>query len=220
MQGPGTYKLTIRVIDNGTPELSDEQTMSVRVNEVNKAPVARDSSADVDEDATVSITVSAADADLPANNLTYTLVGAPANGTVSVNGSTITYRPNEDFNGSDTFTFKANDGTIDSNAARIRIEVKTVNDDPVAIDDAATSDATPIEVKVLENDKDIDGDRLTLTRVGASNGGKAEISGEVIRFTPDKDFAGTVTVEYEVSDNKGGTAKGRLRITVNAVKPN
>jgi hypothetical protein len=152
--------------------------------------------------------------------LTYTMVGAPAHGTVSGNGSTFTYTPNKDFNGSDTFTFKTNDGTIDSNVARIRIEIRPVNDQPVANEDAATSDAAAIDVKVLENDKDIDGDRLILTRVGSANGGKAEISGDVIRFTPDKDFVGTVTIEYEVSDQKGGTAKGLLRITVNAVKPN
>ena len=82
--------------------------------------------------------------------------------TLNANGS-FTYTPAPNFNGADSFTYRANDGTVNSNLATVTINVAAVNDAPVADDDtyAATEDTTLTVVApgVLANDTDADGTR-------------------------------------------------------------
>ena len=68
-----------------------------------------------------------------ARGTTWSIVSGPANGSVgSVSGTSVTYTPNANFNGTDSFTFKSNDGTADSASATVTITVTAVNDAPVA----------------------------------------------------------------------------------------
>ena len=100
---------------------------------VNDAPVANSASISTAEDTPKSGTVTATDVD--GDTLTYTVVSGPAHGTLTTfNGSTgaFTYTPAGDYNGPDSFTFQANDGTVDSNIATVTITVTPVNDAPVA----------------------------------------------------------------------------------------
>ena len=59
--------------------------------------------------------------------------------TLAADGS-FTYTPNADFNGTDSFTYTASDGTAASNVATVTMTVTGVNDAPVAVNDAATTD--------------------------------------------------------------------------------
>ena len=90
----------------------------------NEAPVANISSVTSDQDVAVAVTLSASDADNDA--LTYSIVSWPSNGALSGNAPNLTYTSNADFFGSDSFTFKANDGTVDSNTATVSITVNEV----------------------------------------------------------------------------------------------
>ena len=80
-----------------------------------------------------------------------------------------TYTPNANFNGSDSFTYKANDGTVDSNTVTVTITVGAVNDAPVAGDDSyATPEDTLLTRTapgVLANDSDVDSGSLTAVLV-------------------------------------------------------
>ena len=78
-QGPGVYPVTVRVIDDGAPPLSDSQTFTITVNEANTAPVLDPvGNQSVNELATLVFTATASDSDLPANTLTFSLgSGAP-----------------------------------------------------------------------------------------------------------------------------------------------
>jgi hypothetical protein len=100
---------------------------------INEAPVAFNCTDTVDENGSVDITLVATDADN--DPLIYSMVDQPLNGAVSINGNTAAYTPDSGYYGSDSFTFKANDGTDDSNVATINI---TVN--PVAPSGAPVSD--------------------------------------------------------------------------------
>src|SRR5262249_26484449 len=82
------------------------------------------------------------------------------------------YTPSANYNGSDSFTYKANDGAADSNVATVSISVAPVNDAPVAQNDtAATNEDTPVDGNVLANDSDVDGDALSAVLVtGAAHG--------------------------------------------------
>jgi len=96
----------------------------------NNAPMANFGSFSVNEDDTLVGSVGATDVDGDA--LTYSMVSDAAYGSVAVaaNGS-FTYTPTANYNGPDSFTFKANDGTVDSNIATVSISVSPVNDAPV-----------------------------------------------------------------------------------------
>ena len=99
--------------------------------------------------------------------LTATLVIGPTNGTLVLNADgSFTYTPNPDFNGSDTFTYVANDGTHDSAPATVTITVNPVNDAPVAADDGLQHGsgyrAAVAHWRARLNDTEADGDALTV----------------------------------------------------------
>src|SRR4029453_19357791 len=96
-QGPSSFVINVRVIDNGIPSLSDTKSFTVTVNEVNTAPVlAAIANQTVNEGATLSFTVTATDPDLPVNDLTYALEpGAPAGASINATTGLFTWTPNE-----------------------------------------------------------------------------------------------------------------------------
>ena len=91
----------------------------------NSTPVANAQSVTTVEDIPLEITLTGTDAD--GDTLTYSVVDNPTNGTVALDGSKATYTPNAGYFGSDSFTFKVNDGSLDSEKATISITV-TSND--------------------------------------------------------------------------------------------
>jgi hypothetical protein len=95
-QGPSTNTFTTRVEDNGSPSLSATNTFTVIVNEVNSAPVlpTLPAQTNVNELATLTVTNTATDSDIPVNPLTYTLLEAPTNAVISTNG-VITWTPTQ-----------------------------------------------------------------------------------------------------------------------------
>lgn len=88
---------------------------------MNDLPVVFGQSANVDEDGSVSITLRGEDND--GDNLVFIVVSLPENGTLSGSAPNLTYNPKTNFNGGDSFTFKANDGEADSNTATVAINV-------------------------------------------------------------------------------------------------
>ena len=105
--------------------------MSITVTAVNDAPVCAPDTSSGNEDAGQSGTLSCTDVD--DDPLTYSKVADPTDGgaTVDPDGSW-TYTPDPDFSGADSFTFRANDGTLDSSAATMTITVNGTNDAPSA----------------------------------------------------------------------------------------
>ena len=95
-QSPSTNVVTIQVADNGTPSLSDQKSITVSVNEVNQEPVLGPlSNRTVDEQTLLTFTASATDPDLPANALTFSLVGAPAGASIDVTTGVFRWTPTE-----------------------------------------------------------------------------------------------------------------------------
>ncbi|MFN7138617.1 MAG: putative Ig domain-containing protein, partial [Limisphaerales bacterium] len=95
-QGPGSYPITIRVTDNGSPSSNAQETITVTVNEVNSAPVlAAIANQTVNEGSNLSVTASATDSDIPANTITYSLLNAPAGMTINSSSGVISWTPTE-----------------------------------------------------------------------------------------------------------------------------
>jgi hypothetical protein len=135
-QGPGTYPITVRVTDNGSPASNDWETISVAVSEVNVAPVvAVINNVTVNEGQTVNATASATDADAPANSITYSLdAGAPAGATINPTSGAISWTTSE-ADGPDTYilTVRATDNGVPalSGTRTFNVTVNEVNIAPV-----------------------------------------------------------------------------------------
>ncbi|NDW21980.1 Ig-like domain-containing protein, partial [Alteromonas hispanica] len=203
-----TYKL------NDGSEDSAIVTVTIRVSNVNDAPVAQGQSVTTPEDTAKTITFSGSDIDN--DTLSYVVVTQPSNGTLSGNGATRTYTPNADFTGSDTFTYKVNDGSEDSSTATVTITVSNVNDAPVAQDQSVTTPEDTAKTITLTG-SDADNDTLSYVVVTQPSNGTLSGSGATRTYTPNADFTGTDTFMYKVNDGSEDSATATVTITVSDV---
>jgi endonuclease G len=181
----------------------------------NSAPVAASQAVPVTEDAqNVPVTLSATDANVN-NTLTYEVVGSPEHGSLSGTGANLTYTPDADYFGTDSFTFKASDGTAASNTATVSITVSAVNDTPLAQNDSktATEDTALVFAASALTANDAAGgegenDGLTVTDVisTANTNGQVTLSNGQISYNPAANFNGAASFDYRVCDN--GTTNG------------
>jgi large repetitive protein len=204
---------------------SQVATVTISINPVNDAPVAASDEYTTAEDTPLVIAAPGIlenDSDVDGDPLTAVVVSGPANGSLELNADgSFTYTPSENFNGTDSFSYLANDGQADSEVATVTITVTPVNDDPVAVDDAyeVNEDETlTVDVAggVLANDTDVDGDPLTVSLVsGPANGSLTLNADGSFEYTPTSNFNGSDTFTYSVSD---GTATAEATVTI-AVNP-
>ncbi|ENV5999261.1 tandem-95 repeat protein [Vibrio parahaemolyticus] len=142
----------------------------------------------------------------------------PANGTVSVNpDGSVTYTPNDNYQGTDSFTYIVTSGGV-SESTTVSVDVTPVNDTPVAKDDTAITDEdTPVTIDVLPNDNDIDGDKLSIQSASVPEAqGKVEIVDGKLVFTPAENFNGDAEITYTVTDGEL-TDEAKVAVTVNPV---
>ncbi|MFW1021858.1 tandem-95 repeat protein, partial [Vibrio parahaemolyticus] len=142
----------------------------------------------------------------------------PANGTVSVNpDGSVTYTPNDNYQGTDSFTYIVTSGGV-SESTTVSVDVTPVNDAPVAKDDTAITDEdTPVTIDVLPNDNDIDGDKLSIQSASVPEvQGKVEIVDGKLVFTPAENFNGDAEITYTVTDGEL-TDAAKVTVTVNPV---
>ncbi|MBE4252350.1 tandem-95 repeat protein [Vibrio parahaemolyticus] len=142
----------------------------------------------------------------------------PANGTVSVNpDGSVTYTPNDNYVGKDTFTYIVTSGGV-SESTTVEVNVTPVNDAPVAKDDIATTqEDTAVTIDVLPNDTDVDGDKLSIQSASVPEAqGKVEIVDGKLVFTPAENFNGHAEIIYTVTDGEL-TDEAKVTVTVNPV---
>lgn len=193
-------------------------TVIVSVSEVNQAPVAGDDNAVVDEDSAVAIVVLDNDTDADSDVLIVDSFGQGSNGSVTNSNSVLTYTPNANFNGTDSFTYTISDGRGGQSTATVNVVINAVNDQPVATDDSTSTDEdTSVTFNVINNDTDVDGDALTLAAAGnPANGTVTSNANGQVTYTPDSGFFGTDSFTYTVSDGSL-SATGTVTVTVNEV---
>jgi Ca2+-binding RTX toxin-like protein len=200
--------------------------VSLTVNPVNDAPLAADDTAVTDEDTAVVVDVLANDSDVENDILSISAVTNGANGTVSHDGTSVTYTPDADFNGADSFTYTVSDGNGGFDTATANVTVNPVNDPPVAANDSFTGDEdSVIAGNVLADngngtDSDVDGDSLSVvaeTLVTAQGGTVDILANGDFTYTPAENFNGADSFSYTLDDGNGGTAVGNVSLTVNPV---
>lgn len=125
-------------------------------------PTAADVAATTDEDTPVDVTLDGTDPD--GDPLTYRVVDQPANGSLgAVVGDQVTYTPDADFTGTDTFTYAVDDGTGESAPATVTVDVTAVDDPPAvrAGDDGTGREGAPVDLAGVVTDAD--GDPLSIS---------------------------------------------------------
>ncbi len=211
--GSDAFTVTISDGNGGTTT----SLVSVTVKPVNDVPVAPDSTASVDEDGTLISRITATDVD--GDSLTYTLKTGTANGSLVLNPNTgeYTYKPNGDYNGPDSFVVTVSDGKGGVVDTVVNITVNPVNDAPTAANDtASTLEDTAVTIDVLANDRDVDGDSLTLIGANAQHGSVSIVDGKLV-YTPTGDYSGADTITYTVTDGKGGNSTATVQVGIQAV---
>ncbi|MCA1732691.1 MAG: tandem-95 repeat protein, partial [Acidobacteria bacterium] len=185
----------------------------------NSPPVARIDKPTVDEDDTVVIDILANDTDVDGDTLTVTALGEATNGTATLGvDGMVTYTPDANFHGTDSFTYTVSDGNGGTDDATVTVTVNSINDPPTAVDDEGFTveqgETLLINTFTLRsNDFDIDGGRLKILAVGNAIGGTVTFDGKIF-FEADADFIGEASFEYTLSDHQGGFDTGTVYITV------
>jgi len=225
---PGAYADTS--VNNGgtTPYSAATDTVSVNVNPVNDAPVAPGASVAVSEDGTLTgQNVTATDVD--GDHLTYAVFGTAPSGLIFNSDGTWAYVPPAAFQGLDsgeaqqvTFQYKANDGTVDSNAGTVTITVNGANDAPVAqgASVSVSEDGTLTGQAVTATDVDIE--PLTYAVVGTPPAGLTFNSNGTWSYAPPVSFQALdtgesqqVTFQYKANDGTVDSSPATVTITIN-----
>jgi gliding motility-associated-like protein len=208
----GVDTVDIVFCDNGIPELCDTATVIITVTPVNDDPVITDGEGvaieeqeeATDEDTELTICLDVFDVDLDDLDVTEVFDG-PANGTISgLNDSDtcFVYTPDENWFGTDSMEVVVCDGNGGCDTVTVIIEVQSVNDKPIAVND--TVDVVGVEVvDVQANDFDVEDGEFTTTIISGPFGdGNTAIvlDGDSILFTPELSFCGTDSIQYEICD--------------------
>jgi len=168
----------------------------------------------VDEDDSLAITLSADDVE--DDTLTWHIVDLPDHGSLEGTAKNLTYTPVGDFNGVDSFTFKVNDGTVDSNIATVSITVDPVDDVPVANSQEQETDED-IPLDILLTAEEVDGDELTWHIVDPPDHGSLSGVEPDLTYTPDSDFYGYDSFTFYVNDGTTDSNTATVLIIVDPV---
>jgi hypothetical protein len=194
-------------------QASDSGVFTVLVDPVNDAPVANSSLTSTQEDTALSITLSASDTEH--DTLTYVIESSPAHGSLvcGSDNTSCVYTPAPNYNGSDGFSWSADDGHAGHVTATVSISVAAVNDAPQALDVSSTTDEeVPVTFPLLSND--VDGDAVTYSVASGPSHGSVTISGGNATYTPAVDFNGVDTFIFRATDPSGASTTAKATVTV------
>jgi hypothetical protein len=216
----GTHAgIVFTVTDDGTPNLADSESITITVSNVNRAPAFGSiGEQTVDEQASLSLTVSATDED--GDTLTYSASGLPSGASFDPATRTLSWTPGYDQSGTHGgIVFTVTDGT-DSDTETVSVKVNDVNAPPVlaAIGDRSVSEGDTLTFTVSATD--VDGNALTYSASGLPAGAAFDPATRTFSWTPDYEQAGAHTgVVFSVADD-GSPSKGdteTITITVTDV---
>ena len=177
-------------------------------------PIAHDQHVTTNEETAVPVTLTAQDPD--GASLAFSLVTAPQHGTVLGNPPLLSYTPNVDYSGPDSFTFRASNGTAESNIATVSISVNPVNDAPVANPASVVADED-VPLALTLSATDVDGDALTFVVVTPPAHGTLSGSGPALTYTPAPDYFGPDGFTFRASDGLLSSGVASVGITVRPV---
>jgi len=208
----GSDAFTFKVND-GTSD-SNVATVAVTITPVNDAPVATDQTPTTAEDAAQPVTLSGSDVE--GDPLVFSIVTGPSHGVLSGAAPSLIYTPAADYNGSDSFTFTANDGLADSNVATVTVTITPVNDAPAATGQSVTT-AEDTARPVTLTGSDVDGDSLAFSVVAGPTHGALSGVTPSLTYTPATNYNGSDSFTFKVNDGTADSNVATVTVTVTAV---
>ncbi|MEE2933475.1 MAG: tandem-95 repeat protein, partial [Pseudomonadota bacterium] len=210
--GRDTFTYTVSDGQGGTASA----TVGITVTSVNDTPIGQDHSAAGAEDTVINGLITATDID--GDSLTFSLANEPTNGFVDVNkDGSYSYRPNANYNGSDSFTYLVSDGNGGTATGAVTLDVTAINDAPISagVELSVSEDSS---VSGVLSATDIEKDTLSFSLASDGKGGTAIVKpdGSFI-YTPNPNYSGSDSFTYTVSDGQGGRTTGTVSVTVNAI---
>jgi hypothetical protein len=172
-------------------------------------------------------TLLANDHDADGDSLSITSVQDATNGTVSLEGTTVTFTPNKGYSGWTHFTYTVSDGHGGTDTATAWMKIgpsAPANHAPVAQDDGVflVAPQTPLKIAaatLLANDSDADGNSLSIASVQAATNGSVAFDGTTVTFTTMPGYAGSANFTYTLSDGHGGTDTAQVGIYIGTTAP-
>ena len=180
---------------------------------VNTVPSAGGQNVSLSEDTPTAITLQGSDAE--SDPLTYLVVTPPAHGSLTGSAPNLTYTPAPNYFGPDSFSFKVNDGLVDSAPAAVSITILPVNDPPVAQSQSVSLDEDTT-VAITLGAFDVDGDAQTYT-VGAPAHGALSGAPPNLSYRPNSNYFGADSFTFSVSDGRTNSQSATVSITVRPV---
>ncbi len=206
---------TYRVFDGLA--FSEPVRVTLSIEAKNKPPFAVDDAYVLYEDSTGTFELTLNDSDPDGDSLFVTAVTAAEHGTLTIDvGGQVTYTPAHNYTGIDHFRYTISDGNGGTSSAAVDVRVFPLNDPPVGMQDfLVVNDYFEVNIQVLANDIDPDGDFLILASVGSdSNGSFVANADGTVTFRAYPGFFGSIEVSYRASDGKGGTDESSIFIVV------
>jgi hypothetical protein len=203
-----TYRVNDGTVNSGTA------TVSITISPVNDLPVANAISRTTNEDTAVAVVLSGSD--IEGSALTYTVLTQPAKGVLSGTAPNLTYTPAANANGSDSFTYRVNDGSANSPAATVSLTITPVNDAPVA-NPLALSTPPGVAAALVLSGSDVEGSALTYAIVNSPTKGSLSGTAPNLTYTPNSGASGADSFTFRVNDGTANSATATVSITIAVV---
>lgn len=200
-------------VTNTSGLISNLAQVSINVSPINDAPLAMGQNISLERNQGGVIFISATDVEN--SPLTYTVINQPSNGVLTGTLPNITYTPNNNYVGSDSFSYKVNDGSIDSNVATINVTISFNNQAPVVTNETYTVDEDQILNDALTG-TDANSDSLTFAVVNQPGHGTLSLSANgSFSYQPDPNYSGSDFFTYKASDGNSDSNVSLVTITIN-----
>ena len=205
------------LLNDGVRSESVSQSFSITVNAI---PVATSASVTTTEDHDASGTLQGSDLD--GDSLSYSIVTPPQHGAVTLgggNGPAYSYSPDDNYHGTDSFSYRVHDGAADSNTATISLTIDSINDVPLAFDSSDTTDEDSDVSGTLQG-SDIDGDSLSYSIVTPPQHGTVTLeggSGATYNYSPVANYHGTDSFSYKTNDGNADSSTATISLTINSI---
>lgn len=216
----GNWAVTAVTRNVGSTDTYQARARSAKgsVDGVNGAPVAGNDTITTPENVPGSVDVFGNDSDPNGDNFAIVSHTNPLHGSVNFSGSVATYAPAPGFVGADVFTYTIEDGHGGSSTASVFATV--TNTPPLAADDViATFINQPSSTNVLANDRDPDGDAISVTSFTSGAHGQVAMANGIATYTPDAGYEGADSFTYTITDAHGATAVGTVTVDVSQQGP-
>jgi VCBS repeat-containing protein len=212
-------KTVITVVGSGSEGGADTDSFILTVTRVNYAPTANDKTLDIDENTVLNEFVLGTD--LNGDSMTYAKVTGPSHGTLVFGSNGIfTYTPNENYYGTDTFTYSATDGEATSAEGTVTINIRQIEIEPTAVSDAIATDEDTVYTGTLEA-SDAHNETLTYSVVDNGDKGYFEITDTStgdFTYTPNSNRTGSDTFKFKVTNESGLTSDtATITVTINKI---